>query len=298
VRERLTAVAVAVALSASLPAHAQTDAPDAGAAPAPDATLAGALESFPLGSGASLSIRAPRDWSGRAEQNTSLAEQLAQIDGARVVFSRVWKPATVFVAPDGRSFSDAMQLVCVEADVADWAPGAHLLVFDRMNGFARAELSKGASLDTFDPGVAEDAGLLYRQRFTAHGELEPKGAKGEKLLVEDNPNRPHNHAKIHGVHVLSSYAGSRTMVGCTLSCGETERPDQSAYVCAAAASSLALQGELALEPEFTLLGRFLRGVRVAPWLLGGMIVGMVLALAGALVLGKTLLESMAAKRSA
>lgn len=275
--------------------RAQDAGPDAATSPpqAPPALVEaqmGPAETVALTPAVNATIRAPKDWVGAPDRDASFSGQLKEIPGAQIVAARIWKPSTTRPAEGGRSYSDSMELVCVQAPVSEWAPGMHLLVFERMNSIARAELGNGAEVDSFEPGPVEDTGTYFRQRFTGHGELEVRGASGEKVLVEDHPDRPHPHAKAFGVHVLTVPAGTNAVIGCTLFCGELERPGQKVFLCEGPVASFAPVGDLKSEPEFTVLGRLVNGVRQSPWTIGTMFLGMLMSVAGLVMAGRTLME--------
>lgn len=274
--------------------RAQDAGAEAGSPPAQPSASAeaqvGLTETITLVPRVNATIRAPKDWPGAPDRDTSFSEQLKEIPGAQVIASRIWKPAAPRPAEGGRSYADSMQVVCVQAPVSEWAPGMHLMVFERMNAIARSQLGKGAELDSFEPGPVEDTGTFFRQRFSAHGELEVRGAGGEKVLVEDHPDRPHSHAKAFGLHILTVPAGTNTVIGCTLFCGEIERPGQKAFLCEAPINSFAPIGDLTSEPEFTLAGRLASGVRQAPWTIATMLLGVLMAMAGVVMTGRTLIE--------
>jgi hypothetical protein len=123
----------AVGQDAQLESGAPSDAADLR-----DAIPQGALENLPVVTGMSLRISAPRDWVSTQQVDTSFVD-LSSLAGARIVLARSWaapKPAT---PEPGRTYSDSMLLVCVEAPVVEWAPGMEDLVFDRMSQMTRDE---------------------------------------------------------------------------------------------------------------------------------------------------------------
>jgi len=258
--------------------------------PVPVEAQMGSAETLTLTPSVRATIRPPKDWTGTPDRDGSFTEQLKEIPGAQVIVARIWKPSVARPAEGGRGYGDSMELVCVQAPVSEWAPGMHLIVFERMNSIARGELGKGAAVDTFDPGPVEDTGKFFRQRFSAHGELEARGAGGEKVLVEDHPDRPHSHAKAFGMHILTVPAGSNSVIGCTLFCGELERPGQKTFQCEGPISSFSPEGDLVSEPEYTLTGRFVSGVRQSPWTIATMLLGALMLMAGAVITGRTLVE--------
>ena len=154
-------------------------------------------------------------------------------------------------------------------------------MFDRMNQMARDELNKHASLDVFEPGPLHRSSTHYRQTFKAHGELGVGHGKGQvRVLTEERPDRPHNHARNLGLQLLTVPAGTQQMVACSLSCGETERPDQKTFSCDASIASLEPLGDLAAEPSVTTLGKFVVGVRRQPVSALGVLAGFAMIVAG------------------
>lgn len=257
-----------------------------------DAVPQGALETVPVVSGMSLRLTAPREWMSTKQIDTSFID-LSGLTGARVVLARSWVAPKPGTPETGRVYADSMLLVCVEAPAAEWAPGMEDLVFDRMNQMAREELSRHASLDNFDAAPPHHLETHYKQTFKAHGELGEGHSKGQvRELHEDRPDRPHNHARNVGAHILTVPAGTQQMVACTLSCGETERPDQKSFACDASVASFEPLGDLSSEPSVTTLGKFLVGIRRHPLSGVGIVLGLVMIVAGIALATRALMHQL------
>jgi hypothetical protein len=170
------------------------------------------------------------------------------------------------------------------------------LVFDRMNQMARDELSKHGSLDVFEPGPLQNRGTYYRQTFKARGELGEGHGKGQvRVLAEDRPDRPHNHSRNLGLQVLTVPVGTHQMVACSLSCGETDRPDQKVFSCDGSILSFEPLGDLASEPSISTVGKFIAGVRRQPLSGVGIFAGLLMVVAGIVLAARGLMRASSAK---
>jgi hypothetical protein len=252
------------------------------------------IETFAAANGMSVRIAAPKGWVGQASDASFL--DVSELPGAKVALSRAWTGPRQSEGELGRVYPDSMLLVCVQAPPSEWAPGMEELVFERMNQLVRDELGKKSSLDSFSAAPAQRRENHFRQTFQAHGELGAGHRRGEaRVLTPERADRPHNHARDTGLHILAVPVVSQQMVACTLACGETEHPDQKVFACDASVSSIELLGELSAEPEMTFAGRFVVGVRKHPVTVLGMAVGVALMLIGAGAVVVAMLRARAAK---
>jgi hypothetical protein len=299
------AAALVLLASSTVRADAGADAADAAhdIAPAPpvvepqaSAAPPAVPETLPVASGFALRLTAPAGWTGYADSELAAAD-LSQVEGARVVVSRSWRGPRPTAHEPGRRYRDSMFLMCVQAPVTEWAPGLEQLVFEEMNQKMRDELGKYSELDAFEPAAVERTDAWFRQTFKAHGELGEGHRRGQvRQLQAEQPDRPHNHARNVGLHLLTVPAGSQDMVACSLACGETERPEQKTFLCDSVIAGLEPLGELTAEPAVTTLGRLVVGLRLRPWLGAGAGFGLLMALVGAaLTLWGLVVRARAAK---
>jgi hypothetical protein len=84
-------------------------------------------------------------------------------------------------------------------------------------------------------------------------------------------------------------------VACSLICAETEHPDQNAFYCDSSVASFEPLGDLSREPATSFLGKLLVGVRLKPVTGVGMFLGLLMMVAGVVIVGRTAVQG--ARRS-
>lgn len=257
-------------------------APDAAPVEPPTPLLAEEAR-FGVSKDVAVVVLPPHGWS-ESEGDAPEIPDLAQVPGSEVVAQRVFSHAH----PHRPQLTSEMFFICVAGPASEWAPGMESILFERLNGIANTELAKRMTVASYNAGPVEEAQPVFRQSFEATGKAGGDRKEGSVRVLEVDRLDSDRAAVVgKGRHIVGFVADPDRVLICSTACVEPLRHGRD--VCSPSVASFRLDGPLAPEPSPSIAGRFVVGLKRRPSALLGAALGLVLTLAGVLVILKGLM---------